>query len=101
MQSGTEFFVEYDFDVVIEPCVVDTYLDTLTAATIVYELGTPSLMNVSPFLFEQFPPCGYAETVSTTSLPGFVTHNMVEYDFTVPESYDLSLIGIYSATLEG
>lgn len=97
----TQMFVEYDFIVIIEPCIVDSYEDTLTAATIEYAIGSLALANVSPFEFTQFSNCGYKETVTTTNLPAFVTHNMATYDFSVPQNSDLTLIGLYYVTLEG
>lgn len=36
----TQLFVEYEFLVIIEPCIVDSYEDTLTAATIEYAIGS-------------------------------------------------------------
>lgn len=85
--------VNYDFLVIIDPCVVDSYTASIVAADITYDIGTPSLVNVSPYAYEQQPNCGYPETVTLTNLPAFVTQNAVEADFTVPESFDLSLIG--------
>ena len=84
------FVVEYDIQVFIEPCVVDSYEDTLTADLIEYSIGSAALVHVSPYEFTQFPNCGYQETLSLKNLPALVTHNQKAKDFTVPKNADLS-----------
>ena len=37
--SYTTMFVEYDFIIFIEPCLVNTYTDTTTITSIVYNIG--------------------------------------------------------------
>jgi len=96
----TTMTVNYDFLVVIEPCMVQSFEDTMTVATIMYALGTPTDANISPYEFTQFPDCGYLETVTLTNLPPFVTHNGGSKDFTVPSNFDLSLIGQYIVTIK-
>ena len=89
-------FVEYDFTIFIEPCIVNTYIATLEVADISYNIGAPELANVSPYVFDEDPVCNYPETVTLTNLPVFVTHNApTSDDFTVPYSDDLGLIGSY------
>ena len=69
----------------MEPCIVDTYLATLEAANIIYNIGAPELLNVSPYVFDEDPICNYPETVTLTDLPSFVTHNApTSDDFTLP-----------------
>ena len=68
---------------------------------ITYYIGTPVLPNVSPYAFEQQQSCGYPEVVTLTNLPSFVNHNVADADFTVPSSFDFSLIGQYTVTIRG
>ena len=98
--TTTTMFVEYDFTVFIEPCIVNTYLATLEVADISYNIGASELANVSPYIFDEDPVCGYPETVTLTDLPVFVTHNgPASDDFTVPFNNDLALIGSYVVTI--
>ena len=39
--------------------------------------------------------------MTLTNLPASVTHNEAEADFTVPESFDISLIGQHRVTIRG
>ena len=98
--TTTTMFVEYDFTVFIEPCIVSTYLATLEVADISYNIGASELANVSPYVFDEDPLCGYPETVTLSDLPVFVTHNgPTSDDFTVPFNNDLALIGSYVVTI--
>ena len=45
--------------------------------------------------------CGYTETITVSNLPPFAVHNQANADFTVPQTSDLSLIGIYTVTVQG
>lgn len=36
-----------------------------------------------------------------TNLPAFATHNEASADFTIPQTFDLSLVGIYTVTVRG
>ena len=93
-------FVEYNFIVFIEPCLVSTYTATLEVADISYNIGAPDLLNVSPYVFDENPECNYPELVTLTNLPVFVTHNApTSDDFTVLQNSDLSLIGSYVVTI--
>lgn len=47
-------FVEYDFIIYMEPCVVLSYVDTITVGTIEYFIGEPSFTD-GPYAFEQSP----------------------------------------------
>ena len=89
--------VDYDFLVIIEPCEIQSYLDSLTAADIVTNIGAPAQINVSSYDFQQSPNCAYPELVTVTNLPPFITHNDVDRSFSVPLISDLSLIGKYTA----
>lgn len=80
---------------------MSSYDVTTYAADITYFLGTPDMKNVSPYLFTQNPDCGYAETVTLTNLPAYVTHDGTVKDFSVPENYDLSLIGQQTVVIRG
>ena len=94
----TTKFVEYDFTVFIEPCVVNTYSDTLKVTLIEYFIGDPTLVD-GKYMFEQDPFCGYDETVTVSNVPAFAVHNDVSADFSVPTNSDLSLIGEYIITI--
>ena len=39
MFTFTTYFVEYDFSVIIEPCVVGSYVADIVAADISYQIG--------------------------------------------------------------
>ena len=98
LTTFTTLFVEYPFVIQIEECLVDTYLADQVLTLISYNVGAPSL--TSPiYTFEESPPCYYAETVTITNLPVFVTHNLGSSDFTIPQTFDLSLIGEYTVTI--
>ena len=98
--TTTTMFVEYDFTVFIEPCIVNTYLATLEVADISYNIGASEISNISPYVFDEDPVCKYPETVTLSNLPIFVTHNgPTSNDFTVPYNDDLALIGSYIVTI--
>ena len=95
----TTLFVEYDFKVIMQPCIVNTYTDTQRVGDITYNIGAPSLENVGKYTFDEDPVCNYPETVTLTNLPAFITHNEATSDFTLPQNSDLSLIGSYDVTI--
>ena len=98
--TTTTKFVEYEFTVLIQPCIVNTYTATLEVANISYNIGAPDLLNVGPYVFDEDPVCNYPEIVTLTDLPVFVTHNApASDDFTVLQNSDLSLIGSYVVTI--
>ena len=83
--SYTTMFVEYNFTIFVEPCLVTTYTATTEVADISYNIGAADLLNVGPYVFDEEPVCNYPETVTLTSLPSFVTHNAPDTDdFSVP-----------------
>ena len=83
--TTTTMFVEYEFTIFIEPCIVNTYLATLEVEDISYNIGAPDLFSVGPYVFDEEPVCNYPEIVTLTDLPVFVTHNApATDDFTVP-----------------
>lgn len=65
--ASTPYTVDYDFTVIVEPCIVTTFDDTQTAADIEYFIGTTTLANVSPYEFTQTQDCQYPETVTLTN----------------------------------
>ena len=75
------------------------YVASLQVIDITYVLNTPTLTDGN-YVFDEVPFCGYAETVTLTNLPVFVTHNLATSDFTVPETNDLSLIGSYIVNIK-
>ena len=98
--TTTTKFVEYEFTIFIEPCIVNTYIATLEVADISYNIGATELANISPYVFDEDPVCNYPETVTLTNLPVFVTHNApTTDDFTVPYSDNLDIIGSYVVTI--
>lgn len=42
-------FVKYNFDIIVSPCTVLTYVDTLRVTELRYFLGTPSLTDGNYF----------------------------------------------------
>ena len=97
--SYTTLFKTDEFIVFVEPCTVDTYVDTVTVGVINYNIGTPTMTD-GPYEFQQTPMCGYTETVTLTNLPSFADHNTASADFTIPASSVLSLIGEYIVTIK-
>ena len=95
----TTMFVEYDFTVYIDPCIVNTYTATQLVGDISYNIGADSLIGVGPYSFDEDPICNYPETVTLTDLPAFVMHNEVSSDFDLLKTTDLSLIGSYVVTI--
>ena len=98
--TTTTMFVEYDFTIFVEPCIVNTYTATQEVADISYNIGANELLNVSPYVFDEDPVCNYPETVTLTNLPIFVTHNgPASDDFSVPYNNDLAIIDSYTVTI--
>ena len=95
----TNWFVEYQFQIYIEPCLVDTYISMLNAGPISYRIGDPTLTD-GPYIFTENPICNYPETVTLSNFPTWVTHNSATADFTIPMNGDLSLIGEYVVTIK-
>ena len=87
-------FIEYPFVIEVNECLVNTYKAAQVITIISYNVGAPS-MTSSQYTFDESPPCQYPETVTLTNLPSFVTHNLATSDFTIPQTFDLSLIGEY------
>ena len=98
LTTYSPMFVEYDFTIFIEPCIVNTYSDTLKVTLIEYFIGDPTLVDGN-YMFKQDPFCGYDETVTVSNVPAFAVHNDVSADFGVPTNSDLSLIGEYIITI--
>ena len=96
--SYTTMFVEYDFEILIEPCIVNTYTATTVVQALIYNVGAPDMTD-GLYVFDEDPVCNYPETVTLTDLPAFVTHNEGTSDFTIPRNDDLSIIGGYSVTI--
>ena len=91
-------FSEYDFIILIEPCLVNTYTDTTTITRIVYNIGAKDFTD-GLYVFDEDPVCNYPETVTLTNLPNFAIHNEGSSDFTIPQIGDLSLLGEYPVTI--
>ena len=97
--SCVTLFVEYSFKIIFETCIVNTYTATQKVGDLRYNVGAASLLNVGAYKFDESPVCNYPETVTLTSLPVFVTHNMSTSNFDIPKTIDLSLIGSYVVTI--
>ena len=90
--------VQYEFPIRVQPCQVDTYSRVIVAGPINFNIGKPTYID-GLYSFGEDPICDYAETVTVTNLPSFVTHNNGSADFTISEINDLSLIGEYVITI--
>ena len=90
---------EYDLEILIEPCIVDTFTATKKVQDISYHVGEPGLTAIGSYKFDENPVCNYQQTVTLTNLPSFITHNDITSDFTLPEITDLNLIGSYMITI--
>ena len=60
-----------------------------------YDIGTALLTSTS-YLFTQDPFCDYPQTDTVDGLPSFVTYDSLNARFIVPETSDLSLVGVYT-----
>ena len=96
--SCTQIADEYQFAILIEPCLVSTYTATTTVTQITYDIGGAT-MSDGQYAFSQNPSCGYPETVTVSNLPAFAIHNQPSRDFTIPQNNDSSLQGEYVVTL--
>lgn len=97
----TQMFVEYTFTIFVEPCLITSYVATLEVADIRYNIGGASLLNVSPYIFDEAPVCNYPETVTLTNLPTFARHNApASDDFSLPKTADLALLGAYTVKIK-
>ena len=75
-----------------------TYTRTIVAGPINHAIKEAS-KNDGAYSFGEDPICNYAETVTVTNLPAFVTHNLATADFTIDYVDDLSLVGEYIVTI--
>jgi len=98
MTSFTTMFVEYEFTILIEPCLVTTYQPTTKITEIVYNIGALEMTD-GLYVFDEDPVCNYSETVTLTDLPTFATHNEASSDFTIPQTGDLDLLGEYTVKI--
>lgn len=96
--TSTLIDVEYTFTIFIDPCQVNTYLQSSQVGTITYAISTPTVVSPS-YVFDESPVCNYPETVTVTDLPAFMTHETGSATFTVPSTTDLSLVGTYTFTV--
>ena len=66
----TDWPVQYDFKIYVEPCIVNTYVSTQDAGPLTYRVGDPALTD-GPYEFTEDPVCNYPETVTFTDLPAW------------------------------
>ena len=52
--TSTPWTITYTFDIIVEPCLVSTYVDTLQVGTIVYNIGQPDL-TAGDYIFDEDP----------------------------------------------
>ena len=75
---------EYDFNIIVESCIVGDYTATQKVPGINYNIGAPSLTNIGQYIFDEDANCNYQETVTFSNLPNFISHNEATSDFTLP-----------------
>lgn len=91
-------FVEYDFFIQIEECIINSYEVADTIPTLTYIIGDPDFISTS-YSFDETPVCNYPEIVTVTDLPAFSQHVSTNANFKIPKIEDLSLDGSYTVTL--
>ena len=91
-------FVEYDFEIQIEECIINAYDATQIIPDLTYIIGDPDFLSAS-YLFDESPVCNYPETVTVTDLPSFASHDGVDKDFSIPKNEEHALDGTYTVTL--
>lgn len=78
--------IQYDFVIVVQPCLVNDYLDVSTVGDMDYTLGQPGFNSAGSYQFDESPVCNYAETVVVdipTEIASVFTHNLATQDFTI------------------
>lgn len=91
-------FVEYDFHIQIEECIISAYDASKVIPDLTYIIGDPDFTSTS-YLFDETPVCNYPETVTVTNLPGFALHNEQSKDFSISKNEQHDLDGTYTVTL--
>lgn len=94
---GTMDTIEYAFTVEILPCVISSFSSN-TIPDVELATNDPSF-TTNKMLFTQSPICNYAETLSMTTLPAFITYNEATKDFTI-EGLDTNAVGIYTIEVQ-
>ena len=74
LSSFTTMFVEYEFLILIEPCLVSKYSATILLTEIVHNIGAVQKTD-GFYAFAEDPICNYMEKVTLTNLPSFIIHN--------------------------
>ena len=92
-------YIEYEFEIKIEECIINAYDATEIITDITYIIGDPEFLS-SKYLFDETPVCNYPETVTVTNLPSFASHNELAKDFNIPMTEQHDLDGIYTVTLK-
>lgn len=73
MATFTPIVAEQEVTVIIEPCTVLSYDATQSFASMIYYIGDADLTKT--YSFDESPTCEYAEVVTVTGLPAFMTHD--------------------------
>ena len=93
-------FDQYNFLVIVNPCSFQDYVATAWVVDLHYNIGATALTSGNYEFDEQPLSCGYPETVTLTNLPAFVTHNVSTFDFTIPKTSDLNIVGEYIVNIK-
>ena len=85
--------ISYNFQVTVDPCVIDGYAAYNEPKLLSYVIGDPAVNGGNYYFAEA---CNYPGTITLSRLPIFVVHNEATRDFTITSTDDLRLEGSYS-----
>ena len=68
-------------------------------ADITYTIGQPDVTQGTYSFHDSPNSCGYEQTIDVAGVPAFVVHNDVAREFSIFETYDHSIVGIYPVTI--
>ena len=92
--------ISHDEVVIVKilPCPVDAYTASTASGSMIYKIG--ELAMTRQYSFDESPfACDYVETLTVTNLPAFMTHDEGLGEFTILETNDYSLVGLYTVTV--
>ena len=90
---------EFTFRVIVNPCIVTSYSALPVASDLSYAIGSPTVTS-SFYSFKEEPACKYPETIQIIDLPPWASHSVFTRTFSVPQTFDLSLIGAYQVSIK-
>lgn len=79
----------------INPCSVASYASIQMQPDMYYVLGDPTLTEGTYFFEDQPNNCGYEQVTVITGDTSFSTHDETNREFTIPQTFDYSLVGEY------